>query len=80
MNDAPQLSVPAGFWQDAQGRMVPESLIKPIDIERDRLVRHLVDRASELSAKLADFKNKAKKGWAVLGFSTTEIMKIEAAL
>ena len=56
MNDAQQLSVPAGFWQDAQGRMVPESLIKPIDIERDRLVRHLVDRASELSAKLADFK------------------------
>jgi len=56
MNDAPQLSVPAGFWQDAQGRMVPESLIKPIDMERDRLVRHLVDRASELSAKLADFK------------------------
>lgn len=56
MNNAPQLSVPAGFWQDAQGRMVPESLIKPIDMERDRLVRHLVDRASELSAKLADFK------------------------
>lgn len=59
MNDSPQLSVPAGFWQDAQGRMVPESLIKPIDIERDRLVRHLVDRASELSAKLGDFKEAA---------------------
>ncbi|MGH8335117.1 MAG: DUF3164 family protein, partial [Pseudomonas sp.] len=56
MNDAPQPLVPAGFWQDAQGRMVPESLIKPIDIERDRLVRHLVERAGELSAKLADFK------------------------
>lgn len=56
MADTQQSSVPAGFWQDAQGRMVPESLIKPIDMERDRLVRHLVDRASELSAKLADFK------------------------
>lgn len=31
-------------------------------------------------AKLADFKKKAKKGWAVLGFSDTEITKIEAAL
>ena len=31
-------------------------------------------------AKLADFKKKAKKGWAVLGFSATEITKIEAAL
>ena len=30
--------------------------------------------------KLADFKKKAKKGWAVLGFSATEITKIEAAL
>lgn len=31
-------------------------------------------------AKLTDFKKKAKKGWAVLGFSDTEITKIEAAL
>ena len=31
-------------------------------------------------AKLADFKKKAKKGWAVLGFSATEIMKIESSL
>ena len=31
-------------------------------------------------AKLADFKKKAKKGWAVLSFSATEITKIEAAL
>ncbi|MNZ24543.1 hypothetical protein D3C78_416910 [compost metagenome] len=49
-------SIPAGFRQDAQGRLIPEALIKPIDIERDRLVRHLVDRASELSGELADFK------------------------
>ncbi|MFJ7792944.1 DUF3164 family protein [Pseudomonas sp. NPDC096950] len=56
MSNAPQPLVPAGFWLDAQGRMVPESLIKPIDIERDRLVRHLVDRASELNTELVDFK------------------------
>lgn len=31
-------------------------------------------------AKLADFKKKAKKGWAVLGFSDTEITKIESSL
>ena len=31
-------------------------------------------------AMLADFKKKAKKGWAAFGFSDTEIMKIEAAL
>jgi len=56
MSNAPQPLVPAGFWQDAQGRMVPASLIKPIDIERDRLVRHLVDRASKLNSELVDFK------------------------
>lgn len=56
MVDQPQTVVPEGFWQDAQGRLVPESMVKPIDQERDRLVKHLVDRASELSSELADFK------------------------
>ncbi|WP_269457887.1 DUF3164 family protein [Pseudomonas sp. G.S.17] len=54
-----QTSVPAGFWQDAQGRMVPESLIKPIDIERDRLVRQLVGSANKLSGELANLKAAA---------------------
>lgn len=54
-----QSMIPEGYRQDAQGRLVHESMIKPIDLERDRLVRHLVDRASELSAELADFKSIA---------------------
>ncbi|RHW21906.1 sulfate transporter [Pseudomonas jilinensis] len=49
-------TIPTGYRQDAQGRLVHESMIKPIDLERDRLVRHWVDRASELSSELADFK------------------------
>lgn len=56
MADTPQTVVPEGFWQDAQGRLVPESMVKPIDQERDRLVKQLVDRASELNTELADFK------------------------
>ena len=51
-----QQTIPAGYRQDAQGRLIPESMIKPIDVERDRLVRHLIDRASELNRELADFK------------------------
>lgn len=51
--------IPAGCRQNAQGHFIPESMIKPIDLERDRLVRHLVDRASELSGELADFKTVA---------------------
>lgn len=36
--------------------------------------------SSNYLTKLADFKKKAKKGWAVLGFSDTEIIKIESSL
>lgn len=51
-----EAQIPAGYRQDAQGRLIPESMIKPIDLERDSLVLHLVDRANELSQELADFK------------------------
>lgn len=51
--------IPAGYRKDAQGRLTHEDLIKPIDIERDRLVCHLVDRATELNAELADYKAMA---------------------
>lgn len=53
------IQIPDGFRQNAQGHLIPESMIKPIDLERDRLVQHLVDRASELSGELADFKTVA---------------------
>jgi len=56
MADIQNTQAPAGYRQDAQGRLIPESMIKPIDQERDRLVLHLVDRAHELSTELADFK------------------------
>lgn len=59
MTKSQQTAVPVGFWQDAQGRMVPESLIKPIDIERDRLVRQLVGSANKLSGELANLKAAA---------------------
>lgn len=54
-----QTQLPAGYRQDGQGRLIPESMIKPIDIERDRLVRQLVDRAGALSVALADYKANA---------------------
>ena len=53
---AQPIQIPEGFRMDAQGRLVHQDMIKPIDQERDRLVQHLVDRASELSGELADFK------------------------
>ena len=49
-------AIPAGYWRDAKGCLHPESLIKPIDKERDRLVNELVAKAREVSKALADFK------------------------
>lgn len=50
------LTIPAGYRADASGRLVPESMIKPIDRTRDELVRELADAAKNISGGLAKFK------------------------
>jgi len=50
------VQIPEGYMRDAMGRLVPLSLIKPIDQERDRLVREITTRGKELSALLAEAK------------------------
>lgn len=52
-------TTPAGYWQDAKGCLIPESMIKPIDKERDRLVNELVGKARSVSNVLAKFKVEA---------------------
>jgi hypothetical protein len=49
-------NIPAGHRQDAKGRLVPESQIKPIDKARDELVRELFAKAEAANKALADFK------------------------
>lgn len=56
--NAPQ-QIPAGFRQDAKGRLIPESQVKPIDQMRDELVLSLVDRANQLRDELRDYKADA---------------------
>ncbi|WP_312929130.1 DUF3164 family protein [Stutzerimonas nitrititolerans] len=51
--------IPAGYRQDAQGRLVHESMVKPIDQERDRLVGDLVKNAIYLNGLMANFKATA---------------------
>jgi len=48
-----------GYMRDAQGRMVPMDLVKPIDKARDELVRELVAKSLSLAATLRDFKEHA---------------------
>lgn len=49
-------TVPAGYKLDAQGRLVPESMIRPIDLARDTLVQEIVTTANELATKIAEVK------------------------
>ncbi|CAB3764193.1 DUF3164 family protein [Paraburkholderia humisilvae] len=51
--------IPAGFVQDARGRLVPESMVKPVDQLRDQTVQALVDQAKRLQAQLGEFKTRA---------------------
>lgn len=52
-------TIPEGYMQDAQGRLVPESMVKDIDKLRDELVRKLVDRAKQTAEALSAFKVSA---------------------
>lgn len=47
---------PAGYRRNAQGHLVPESAIKPVDQMRDQLVIDLVAKAIELRTVLQSFK------------------------
>ena len=53
-----QITVPEGYMRNAQGHLVPMELVKPIDQERDRLVRELVALAKDLNARLVAGKSK----------------------
>ena len=53
-----QTTVPEGYMRNAQGHLVPLELVKPIDQERDRLVRELVALAKDLNARLVAGKSK----------------------
>lgn len=50
---------PAGYMKDASGRLVPVETVKPIDIERDKLVAEIVAKAKVLSNQIATFKGAA---------------------
>jgi hypothetical protein len=55
----PNTAIPAGFREDAQGRLVAEANIKPIDAARDALVAELVEDARALHEHIKRFKLKA---------------------
>lgn len=53
------MSIPQGYKEDAAGRLVPLSTIRPIDLARDDLVLEIVASARQLSEAIAKFKSSA---------------------
>lgn len=51
--------IPEGMRVNADGYFVPESMIKPIDKERDSLVIELISKAKEIKNVLSEFKSGA---------------------
>lgn len=65
-------TVPPGWMQDAQGRMVPPSLVAPIDLLRDQTVRDLVNKAIAINAALREFKAQAFADIAAMVVTSAE--------
>lgn len=51
-------SIPEGYARDAQGRLIPLDLIKPIDRARDDLVREIVEKAKTMASQLGALKTE----------------------
>ena len=52
-------TIPAGYWEDANGALIPISKIKDIDKDRNRTVEELCRQAEAESARLVGFKTTA---------------------
>lgn len=57
MNTSP--TIPVGYWQDANGSLIPVNKIKSVDKERHRVVTELCEQAEAESARLFGFKGAA---------------------
>ncbi len=51
--------IPAGYKQDRQGNLVPKDRVKPIDLDRDKVVQKIARKAKKLSGTIATFKDDA---------------------
>lgn len=49
-------TIPNGYWEDANGNLIPISKIKDIDKDRHRTVSDLCKAAQKMHAELAQFK------------------------
>lgn len=50
--------IPAGYWKDSKGRLIPDSMVSDLDKARDELVQEIVRRSLEMRALLSRFKGE----------------------
>ncbi len=70
--------IPAGYWQDASGSLIPESKIKDIDKLRHQVVTDLCLMAEKSRDGLADFKARAMQEVAALVSTSMEQYGVKA--
>ena len=58
-DEAPGVQIPRGYMEDSLERLVPIKNVKPIDLDRDKVVKKLAAKAEKLSAALAEFRVEA---------------------
>ena len=71
-------SIPAGYWQDASGNLIPESKVKDIDKLRHQVVTDLCTMAEKSRDGLADFKAHAMQEVAALVSTSMEHYGVKA--
>lgn len=54
--------IPAGYWKDAKGSLIPVSKISDVDKARDVLVKSLMSEAKKRSGVLSEFRLSATQG------------------
>lgn len=52
-------TIPDGYVKDARGRLVPKSLVKPIDQLRDQTIERIIGEAKQLQIMLSQYKLRA---------------------
>lgn len=71
-------TTPAGYVRDARGRLVPKSMVKPVDQLRDQTVVSLVEDAKRLQRQMAEFKARAFGDIAAFVEASHELYGVKA--
>ena len=70
--------IPAGYWQDASGNLIPETKVKDIDKLRHQVVTDLCTMAEKSRDGLAEFKVHAMQEVAALVSTSMEQYGVKA--